>query len=46
MRASDGTFRNPFDRGCKQNCLEAMQPEKYPRAPVVLNDNGNIDHTL
>lgn len=47
LRAADGTFRNPFDKGCKHNCLEAMQPDKYPRAPVVLSETGALnDHAL
>lgn len=46
LRASDGTFRNPFDKGCKHNCLEAMQPDKYPRAPVLLDDRASLDHAL
>ena len=36
LRSADGSFNNPFDRGCKQNCLETMSPQSAPAAPVVL----------
>ena len=36
LQGPDGRFRNPFNRGCKQNCKDACWPESAPPAPVVL----------
>lgn len=36
LRASDGAFHNPFDHGCKNNCMETMYPATVPPAPVIL----------
>lgn len=36
LRSPDGSFTNPFDRGCRTNCLETMYPSTVPPAPVVL----------
>ncbi|KAK9823611.1 hypothetical protein WJX72_004215 [[Myrmecia] bisecta] len=32
----DGSFQNPFDKGCKHNCVEALFPARAPTAPVML----------
>jgi len=38
MRGHDGSFINPFDRGCKRNCSDNMWPSKQ-RCPVVLPEH-------
>ena len=39
MRGADGSFSNPFDRGCKRNCSETMWPPRQ-RSPVVLSEDA------
>ena len=36
LRDPHGMFTNPFDRGCRNNCLEAMLPKSASTAPLVL----------
>lgn len=45
MRGPDGSFSNPFDRGCKRNCSDTMWPSKH-RAPVVLPEAGEESMSL
>ena len=45
MRGVDGSFHNPFDRGCKRNCSETRFPTKQ-RAPVVLSEGGDDSMSL
>ena len=39
LRRGDGAFYNPFDQGCKQNCIETASPSRYPTAPAALEDS-------
>ncbi len=45
LRAPDGSFTNPFDRGCKKNCAEAMWPPKQ-RAPVIIMEDAGEHSSL
>jgi hypothetical protein len=36
LQTGDGSFHNPFSRGCMSNCSEACQPDKTPMAPVYM----------
>jgi hypothetical protein len=36
LRAADGTFHNPFDRGCRANCAEVCAPARSAPSPAVL----------
>ena len=36
LKKSDGTFRNPFDRGLLPNCLEVLLPGSHSRPPVSM----------
>ena len=36
LRDAHGQFTNPFDKGCRSNCMEAMVPKRGPVAPLVL----------
>lgn len=37
LQAPGGDFENPFDHGCKANCVEVCMPEKAKMAPYVLS---------
>ena len=37
LQAPDGDFENPFDHGCKANCVEVCMPEKAQMAPYVMS---------
>jgi len=32
----DGDFTNPFDRGCRQNCVEVCRPAAAPKAVYTI----------
>ncbi|KAK9862688.1 hypothetical protein WJX84_002510 [Apatococcus fuscideae] len=36
LRDPHGMFMNPFDKGCRNNCVEAMLPKHGSTAPLVL----------
>jgi hypothetical protein len=36
LKDSEGQFSNPFDKGCKTNCTEALFPARTPSAPFVI----------
>lgn len=38
LKDQEGQFNNPFDKGCKSNCIEAMLPSRTPTAPFVISD--------
>lgn len=37
LRDRENTFANPFDSGCKQNCLEVWHPHQTPVAPFIMD---------
>lgn len=45
LKAPDGSFTNPFDRGCKKNCADAMFPSKQ-RAPVMIMEDAGEHSSL
>ncbi len=38
LRAPDQSFANPFDRGWRSNCLDAVFPDAMAAPGVVLHD--------
>lgn len=38
LRAADQSFTNPFDRGWRRNCLDAVFPDDGAAPGVVLMD--------
>ena len=36
LKDAEGQFSNPFDKGCKTNCTEALFPARTPSAPFVI----------
>lgn len=42
LRDAHGLFMNPFDRGCRNNCLEAMLPKRGAVAPMVLPEQESL----
>lgn len=36
LKDAEGQFSNPFDKGCKTNCTEALFPARAPSAPFVI----------
>ena len=37
LKDQEGQFANPFDKGCKANCVEAMCPSRTPTAPFIIS---------
>ena len=42
LHGEDGTFHNPFNQGCRQNCMDALC---NPSTPYVLADNSSPETT-
>ncbi len=42
LHGEDGTFHNPFNHGCRQNCMEALC---NPNTPYVLAQGSSIETT-
>lgn len=42
LHGEDGTFENPFNQGCWQNCVEAMCS---PNTPYVLAQGSSPETT-
>ena len=39
LKDAEGQFKNPFDKGCKTNCTDALFPAQTPPAPfAILHD--------
>ena len=52
LHGEDGTFHNPFNHGCRQNCMEAMCSQSAPLAlapacstPYVLAQGSSTETT-
>jgi len=45
LRAPDGSFRNPFDKGCRTNCTETACPSQAPTAPCILENRLEKEDT-
>ena len=46
LRDQSGSFSNPFDRGCRANCLDAWHPALATPAPFVLQEEAGSKMSL
>lgn len=42
LHGEDGTFHNPFNQGCRQNCMEALCS---PNTPYALAQGASTEAT-
>jgi ankyrin repeat protein len=42
LHAANGDFHNPFDQGCKANCMEVCYPDNAKGAPYILSEQQQL----
>jgi palmitoyltransferase len=42
LHATNGDFHNPFDQGCKTNCMEVCYPDRVKGAPYILSEQQQL----